>query len=217
MKTSQFMVLLLLVVVSCKKTVTPITPAMYTTISGYVYDHAHQKPLANVNMAIIAYVTRSVAWSPLIENRIVTTVNTNDSGYFQSSIADSTLADSIFVGINSTGLFGTGIYRVTLNQVNSFSFYVDTIPLLYLHFQVINNDDTLDVFPDERILAGDFYCYPVTFDTDVIWPVLPNSTYRILARYEDIHGTLHAQYQNLATGSYQDTFQRTLSFDPSTF
>ena len=217
MKWSTGFVLLVLLCVSCRKTSTPIAPVKYTTVSGHVYDKLHQTPLKNLPMVVNRFLTGSFSFAALNEDKTIASTLTDSNGYFQMSFADTIPADMFAVAYSGNVLYGYGHSYLNLDQANSFEFYLDTIPLLHLHLHIINNHDSVEAFPDWRLNAGTFYIYPQNLDTDLVWQVMPDSTYEMQFTYILGGTNYHDTTQFFTIGAYQDTFQRSMTIDASRF
>lgn|GEM_PF-3083859 len=218
MKPQSYLFIFLLLACACKKAQnTVVAPVKYTTVSGKVYDRKYGRLLPNVNVAVWRQLVFGGYFAPLNESKIVASCTTNDSGYFQMNFADTIQAQSFTVTIMNKDLHGFGYNAVNLDQRNYFYFYADTIPKLYFHLHIINNFDTVHVIPDFASGFGDFYVPSTTLDTYIVSNIYPDTSFQILFSYNEYHGTHHDHSENITIGNYQDTFQRSLTIDPSTF
>ena len=217
MKVAHGILLILLFSVSCRKASVPTAPVKFTTVSGHMYSKRYQTPLKNLPMVVNRLLTGSYSFASLNEDKIIASTVTDDSGYFQMSFADTIPANTFVVAYPGKVLYGGSYSAINLDQRNDFVFYLDTIPLVYLHLHVINNHDRLEVFPDWRLQAGTFYIYPISLDTDVIWQVMPDSTYEMQFTYILGGTNYHDTTQFFTIGTYQDTFQRSMTIDASRF
>ena len=168
-------------------------------------------------MEVSRLLTGSYSFASINEDKIIASTFTDDSGYFQMSFPDTIPANSFVVAYPGKVLYGGGYSAVTLDQRNDFVFYLDTIPQVYLHLHFINNHDSLEVFPDWQLHAGTFYVYPVSLDTDVVWQVMPESTYEMQFTYILGGTNYHDTTLFFSVGAYQDTFRRSLTIDASRF
>jgi len=227
MKQQYYSLFLFLLLLSCKKEPQTVAAVKYTAVSGHVYNGITGLPMANVNMGINRLLQGWLSFAALNEDKIIASVYTNDSGYFQMSFPDTIPADNfvvVYLNPNIYAVGNGGMYIVSntnrtiaLDQANVFTIYMDTIPLLYLHLHIINNHDSVEIIPNSPLMVGNFYIYPATFDTSMAWEVYPNTSYQLLDEYDEGRDTMYEQLQNINIGNYQDTFQRSYTVDASTF
>ena len=222
MKASVVICIVVLFMIGCSKQQQSGNAAVkYTTAKGRVFNTRTGLPMANVPMAVYKYLHLYPSeFVTLDEGGVVTTTTTDDSGYYSMTFADTIKADSFYAESLAKLVFGTqGMNRILLDRDNTYNFYLDTFPYMHLHFHVINNHDTLHIYPDVTLpmLMPGFDVTAATFDTTVIWNVVPNSQYDVNARYYDASGAEHDNYYFIYTGNYQLTYYDSITVDASKF